>query len=77
MNQPRALAALLTYYDRKDPAGVPTRKVFQEGLFHLAGFAKVMNFNVAPFETMVSLCSGAETPDSDGAEEAAETDSEE
>ena len=77
MNQPRALAALLTYYDRKDPAGVPTRTVFQEGLFHLAGFAKVMNFNVAPFERMVSLCSGSETPDSDGGEEAAETSSEE
>ena len=75
MNQPRALAALLTHYDREDPARVPTVKVFQTSLRHLAGFAKVMNFNVAPFERMVSLCSGSETPDSDGEEEAAETNS--
>lgn len=66
MNQPRALAALLTYYDRKDPESVPTREVFKEGLFHLAGFAKVMNFNVAPFERMVKLCSGSESPDEEG-----------
>lgn len=62
MNQPRALAALLTYYNRKNPAGVPTRKDFQNGLHHLAGFAKVMNFNAAPFDRMVKLCSGSETP---------------
>lgn len=77
MNQPRALAALLTYYDRKDPAGFPTRKVFKDGLFHLAGFAKVMNFNAAPFERMVNLCSGSETPDPDGEEKAAEAKAEE
>ena len=63
MNQPRALAALLTYYDRKYPASAPPRKVFQDGLRHVAGFAGVMNFNAAPFEKMVSLCSAAETPD--------------
>lgn len=74
MNQPRALAALLTYYNRKDQAGVPTQTVFQEGLFHLAGFAKVMNFDVAPFERMVELCAGSETPDSDGEGGAAEAE---
>ena len=63
MNQPRALAALLTYYDRRNPAGVPARDVFKDGLHHLAGFAGVMNFNAAPFEKMVSLCSAAERPD--------------
>lgn len=63
MNQPRALAAFLTYYDRKYPASAPPRKVFQAGLRHVAGFAGVMNFNAAPFEKMVSLCSAAETPD--------------
>ena len=80
MNQPRALAALLTYYNCKDSAGVPTRTVFQKGLFHLAGFAKVMNFEAAPFERMVDLCAGSETPetpDSDGGEGAAGTGAEE
>ncbi len=69
MNQPRALAALLTYYDQKYPADAPTDKVFQSGLQHLAGFAKVMNFNAAPFEKMVSLCSGSEIPDADDRQE--------
>ena len=63
MNQPRALAALLTYYDQKYPASAPPRKVFQASLRHVSGFAGVMNFNAAPFEKMVSLCSAAETPD--------------
>jgi len=27
------------------------------------GFAKVMNFDAAPFEKMVNLCSAAERPD--------------
>ena len=77
MNQPRALAALLTYYDREYSAGAPTAKVFKTVLRHLAGFAKVMNFDVAPFETMVGLCAGSETPDPDGEEGAAETSAEE
>lgn len=63
MNQPRALAALLTYYDSKYPADAPPVDVFQKGLHHLAGFWGVMNFNAAPFEKMVSLCSAAVTPD--------------
>ena len=63
MNQPRALAALLTYYDSKYPTGAPPVDVFQKGLHHLSGFAGVMNFNAAPFEKMVSLCSAAERPD--------------
>ena len=65
MNQPRGLAALFTYYGRRYPEGVPSSKVFQEGLFHLAGFAKVMNFNAAPFGRMVGLCSGMEASDTD------------
>ena len=77
MNQPRALAALLTYYNRKDPAGVPTHTVFKKVLLHMAAFAKVMNFNAAPFDRMVKLCAGSETPDPDGEEKAAEANAEE
>ena len=69
MNQPRALAALFTYYDRRYPAGTPTREDFKAGLHHLSGFKGVMNFNAAPFERMVNLCSGSEIPDPDDKQE--------
>lgn len=69
MNHPRALAALLTYYDSKYPAGAPPVDVFQKGLHHLSGFREVMNFNAAPFERMVNLCSGSEIPDPDDKQE--------
>ena len=54
----RALAALLTYYDRQMPYGFPDKHAFRVGLHHMASFSKVASFEILPWDGMLGLCSG-------------------
>lgn len=55
MNEPRALAAIFTFFDKENRE--VNKKNVQNMIHRMASYSTVINFSVAPFEDMMELCS--------------------
>ena len=56
MNEPRALAALVTFFNKGNIDKI-NKDHFKQMIHRMASYSTVINFSVAPFEDMMEICS--------------------